>query len=72
MFTVKLFDPDIEPCCSYCEHGALTQDGQSILCQKKGVMLPSDSCRKFRYDPLERVPGRRIELPKHDAEEFSL
>jgi len=72
MFTPKLFDSNIEPCCAYCEHGSFTQDRQSILCQKRGVTLPSDSCRKFKYDPIARVPGRRPDLPEYDAKDFSL
>lgn len=72
MFRPKLFSSQIDPCCSYCEYGTLTQDGQSILCQRRGVMLPSDSCKKFVYDPLLRTPGRQRKLPTYSAEDFSL
>ena len=27
-----------------------------VLCVKRGVVSPGDSCRGFRYDPLKRVP----------------
>lgn len=72
MLRPKIFDPKIEPCCAYCENGTPTQDGQSILCKKCGVMLPSASCRRFVYDPLERVPKRQAALPHYDAKDFSL
>jgi len=72
MFRQPLFDPKIEPSCSYCAHGAPTQDGDSILCPRHGVMLPSASCRRFVYDPLARVPSRQPKLPQFDADDFSL
>ena len=72
MFKTNLFDPAIEPSCSYCEYGTPTKDGQSILCEKRGVMLLSDSCRKFVYDPLSRKPGRQRKLPSYDPGDFTL
>jgi len=72
MFHIRLFNPNIEPCCAYCEHGTLTKDGQAILCRRRGVMLPGSSCRKFTYDPILRIPSRPPKLPKFDAEDFSL
>ncbi len=62
----------LEPRCEYCVFGETTADKQSVLCMKRGVMLPYSSCRKFSYDPLKREP--RV-LPKKYAfseEEFSL
>lgn len=29
-----------------------------ILCSKRGVTSVRDSCRKYKYDPLKRVPER--------------
>lgn len=45
-----------EPRCGYCLHGKLSADGNSVLCPKKGVMDKDSFCKKFRYDPLKRVP----------------
>ena len=72
MLRRKLFGSQIEPSCAYCEHGAPTRDGQSVLCEKRGVMLPSDFCRKFTYDPLARIPSRQAKLPSYEKEDFSL
>ena len=37
----------------------------------KTVVSPYFACRKFRYDPLLRVPHRQ-ELPHYDPKDFSL
>lgn len=63
---------DIQPACEYCARGKLSPDGQTVLCIKKGIMLPSSFCRKFQYDPLRRVPKKAPLLPQFDADEFSL
>lgn len=52
-----LFDRNIEPRCAYCKHGT-TLDEEQVLCVKKGVMSPVGSCRRFRYDPLKRIPPK--------------
>ena len=48
-----------EPRCEYCLIGKLSADGENVLCPKKGVMNKDFSCKKFRYDPLKRVPDTR-------------
>ena len=48
-----------EPRCEYCLRGKLSADGETVLCTKKGVMNKDFSCKKFRYDPLKRVPDTR-------------
>ena len=40
-------------------------------CKNRGVVSPYFACRKFRYDPLLRVPHRQ-ELPHYDPKDFSL
>lgn len=37
----QLFSPEIEPCCAFCEHGRTAPDGKTVLCIKKGVVLPA-------------------------------
>ena len=56
-----LFQKDIEPRCAYCQRGAQLEDDK-ILCVKKGVVSPGGSCRRFKYDPLKRVPPRPAKL----------
>ena len=68
-----LFQKDIEPRCSYCQRGTKLDEDQ-ILCIKKGVVSPGDSCRAFRYDPLKRTPAPPVtlDLGKLKGEDFSL
>ena len=50
-----LFRNKIEPCCAYCNWGRPGED-DAVICPHRGVMKPWSSCRRFRYDPLRRVP----------------
>lgn len=68
-----LFRKKIEHSCAYCVHGAHLEEGQ-VLCAKKGLKSTQDSCRKFRYDPCKRIPGKMKapDFSKYDTEDFSL
>ena len=68
-----LFQKDIEPRCAYCQRGAQLEDDK-ILCVKKGVVSPGGSCRRFKYDPLKRVPPPPVlpDFSKLKYAEFSL
>ena len=73
MFGKGLFQRDIEPRCAYCAKGAAAgEDG--VLCAKRGLVSPEDSCRSFRYDPLKRVPPKPVQLDLSglDEEDFKL
>ena len=52
----KFFDRSIRPACAYCAHARQISGGAEIFCIKKGVCKPEDSCRRYSYDPLKRVP----------------
>lgn len=45
-----------------------------MICQKCGIVPAEHRCRRFRYDPLKRVPARRDTraLEKLDEKDFSL
>jgi len=62
----------IEPACKYCARSVMTEDDSVILCAKKGAVSASDSCRRFKYDPLKRQPGSLPELGKYTADQFTL
>ncbi len=66
------FGSKIEPACSYCEYGKLTKDGQTVLCNRHGVVAPFYSCKRFLYAPLKRVPGKIHILQKFEKSDFSL
>lgn len=68
-----LFRKKIERACDYCIHGTRV-DEDLILCVKKGMKEPGNSCRKFKYDPLKRKPSKAkpLDFSKYDKENFSL
>lgn len=68
-----LFEPNIDPMCVYCARGIPLEDGQ-VACPKRGIVSPGGACKRFRYDPLKRVPPRPA-APKTSqltAEDFEL
>ncbi|MBQ8731899.1 MAG: hypothetical protein IJY82_03635 [Oscillospiraceae bacterium] len=67
-----LFGNNISPSCDYCAYGTLSPAGDVILCEKRGIMALGNSCRKFEYDPLKRVPKEPIALAKFSEEDFKL
>ena len=63
----------IEPKCEYCKLGTISADNTSVLCPKKGVLNKDFFCKKFKYDPLKRIPKESApELMKFSPEDFSL
>lgn len=68
-----LFRRKIERACAYCIHGTRLEDGQ-ILCAKKGLKPEDGQCRRFRYDPLKRIPAkaRALDFAKYNGDDFSL
>ena len=69
----KLFGKkDIPASCSYCVHGRIAPNKESILCKKAGLVDVDYSCKKFKYDPLKRQPRRPKPIVKYDEEAFSL
>lgn len=68
-----LYDSKIKPQCGICEIGRPAPDGEGILCVKKGIMLPEDSCSHFKYDPLKREPAEQPKLKKQfTKDDFTL
>ncbi len=47
-------DSDGENFCVYCKNGTPLYGGESVLCRKHGLMKPTATCRRFKYDPLKR------------------
>ncbi len=64
----------ITPSCSYCQYSQSFPPSDEILCNKKGIVEPNSSCKKFLYDPLKRQPRKPLLLPDFGFEEsdFSL
>ena len=58
MFKSKLFSDQIPPSCAYCKFGFVSQNGRSVLCEKKGVTEPHDSCKRYLYAQIGRASCR--------------
>lgn len=68
-----LFRKKIAPSCIYCAYSTRLDDEQ-ILCIKRGVVLESSKCRKFKYDPCKRIPlkPKAPDFSQYDDHDFSL
>lgn len=54
-----MFQKNIEPRCAYCEWASPVDKGK-MMCVKQGIVAATGSCRRFRYDPLKRVPPKPV------------
>ncbi len=68
----KLYGNNITPSCEYCARARRAANGRVMLCNKKGIVPLYHRCRRFRYDPLKRVPYRQPTLEKYQAVDFQL
>ena len=68
-----LFRKKIPHSCTYCSNATQMDDDQ-FLCIKKGVVVDTGKCRKFKYDPCKRVPAKAkaLDFSKYDEMDFSL
>lgn len=58
-----LFRKKIDRYCTYCQFAGKIDD-ETMVCQFCGIVPSNHRCRRFRYDPLRRIPGRPA-APKH-------
>lgn len=68
----KLYGKGIVPSCAYCSKGSLSADKLSVMCIKKGIVSADYSCRRFKYDPLLRIPKIPPEIEKFTEEDFKI
>ena len=68
-----LFRKKITKSCAHCIH-ATKLDDETMLCIKKGVVLPGKRCIKFCYDPCKRIPlkPKASDFSRFDNEDFTL
>lgn len=52
--------------CAFCEKSVPICDSDSALCEQKGIVPKSYTCRGFSYDPLKRVPPKVNNAPTLD------
>ena len=68
----SIFAPSESRTCNSCQHGRNSNVGDKILCLHMGITDPYFSCKKYKYNPLKRVPFRAPLLPTFDKDEFKL
>ena len=68
-----LFRKKIERYCAYCSFAGKI-DEETMICQKCGIVPSTHQCRRFRYDPLKRVPpkAKSEDFSRFDKKDFSL
>ena len=67
-----LFRKKIDRYCTYCQFAGKIDD-ETMVCQFCGIVPSNHRCRRFRYDPLRRIPGRpSAPKPPPDDADFSL
>lgn len=68
-----LFRKKMPQSCTYCTN-ATAMDEDQFLCIKKGVVVDTGKCRKFKYDPCKRIPAKpkALDFSKYDEVDFSL
>ncbi len=44
---------DLEKNCAHCEYSEEIFSGEYCICKKKGVVLPTNRCSAFIFDPLK-------------------
>lgn len=65
----KLFGAHIKPNCAYCENSS-SENGISFC--KKSRHIENNKCRKFRYNPLMRVPLHTTFKSKYNEDDFRI
>lgn len=68
-----LFRRKIDRYCTYCLFARKVNDEQ-VICEKQGIVPAGHHCRRFRYDPLKRIPPKTKaqDFSKYEEKDFSL
>lgn len=67
---IEPFGKNIEPSCKYCEF--VQSKGDELMCRLKPNKIIEEPCRKYRYDPLKRIPEKPKALPEYNPDDFIL
>ena len=52
-----LFRKKMQRACAYCIYSGVV-DEENMICKKCGIVPSTHHCRRFRYDPLKRIPPK--------------
>ncbi|MEI3090490.1 MAG: hypothetical protein V8T01_11275 [Oscillospiraceae bacterium] len=66
-----LFRKKIDRYCTYCQFSGKV-DEDSVICQFCGIVPCTHHCRRFRYDPLKRVPRGQSRCRRRTAKRIIL
>jgi hypothetical protein len=64
MMQSKVFGSKVKPSCRYCEFGSPSEIEGRIACAMFGEVKEDDSCKKFDYSPLKRVPVKSFSVTR--------
>ena len=62
----KMFNEDIIKKCAHCQNSLSLSNSGEMACKIRGIVNSDDLCRKYKYDPLKRVP-KAIKLANNYA-----
>lgn len=68
----KMLGGNISPKCEYCEFSTPTNDGDTVLCPKKGVVSKDWCCKKYKYDIFKREPKLHQTAPEFSKSDFEI
>ena len=66
---MKRKKPEITKNCAQCACAEPLSDKETMLCSRNGVVAGDALCRKFRYDPLKRVPTPAPKIAKLELDD---
>lgn len=66
------FNKELQKSCAYCVYGTVLELTNETVCKKRGVMNGRDYCRKYKYDPLKRIPRKTKISDNYNPEDFKL
>lgn len=68
-----LFRKKTDRYCAHCAFAGKVSE-EEMICQKCGIVPTNHHCRRFRYDPLKRVPARPKvqDFSKYNEKDYSL
>lgn len=69
---LKMFNKSIAKRCEYCMHATTYAGNDTLFCKYRGVVEPSDKCRKYRYDILKRQPSKQTLGNDYSKDDFVL
>ncbi len=49
---------DIPEICANCQHSTEISGMEYFLCEKKGVVEPTDNCKKYKFDIFKYKPHK--------------